>query len=234
MIINLSTKEEKRLNTLKNYVKEQCQILQLSNTIAETAISILQIIFAFDSSKRANVKDGLFVVVIYWILRSQSFHRPIDDLRNKLNIDQKYITKAQSLFIQVVQKEKNRHPFFNKIVKIMAENDIVTDFLDKYSFALRVEFDLDLTDIQKLEAFIRKFEEYCNLKNSQGLKSQNGSKNFVYTPNSIILGSIYYYICVHRDHDRDHDLLKRIISRFGSSQTSIKRVCKEIEKAIAV
>lgn len=227
MIINLSSNEEKRLLTLTRYVKGHCQTLQLSNTIAETVISIMEIVFSFDTSKRGNIKDGLFIVVLYWTLRSHSFYRSIDEIKYKLNVEQKYISKGQDLFIQVVQKEKDRHPFFNKVVKIMAERDIVTDFLDKYSFTLRLEFDLDLSDIQKIEAFIRKFEEYTKFKRG---KSQNGSKNFVYIPNSIILGCIYYYICSGRS---PYDL-NEFIARFGSSQTSIKRICKEIEKAISI
>ena len=225
LFINLASNEEQRLYSLKVYVKSHCQTLQLSgDSIAQSVIQLLQIIFNYDRSKRSNVKDGLFIVCLHWVLRTQMVYRSIDELRTKLAVDQKYISKAQSLFIEVAQKERERHPFFNKVLMIMAEKNIVTDFLDKYSFILLSEFGLTLSDIQKIEAVIKKFDELSKFLNC---KSQNGSKTFVYTPKSIIVGCIFFYCS-------DSYSCELITRRFGSSPTSIKRICNEITKALRI
>lgn len=231
MFINLATNEEQRLSALNKYVKKHCQTLHLSDPIALSIIDLLVVIFKFDTSKRAKMKDGLFIICLYWVLKTKNIYRSIDELRIKLNVDQKYISKGQSLFMEIVQKQKDKIPFFNTVHKIMMEKDIIIDFLDKFSFVLQSEFNLNLADIKKIESFIRKFEEYCNSKGNKGVKSQNGS-NFVYTPNSIILGCIYFYICTISSNRDTDEILNNIVGRFGSSKTSIKRICKEIEKAI--
>lgn len=211
MYINLNTNEEKRCYTLRNYVTKQCEKLMCDNkgVLSNLVFDMLLYIFNCHGSKRGNLKDALFIICLHFVLKTHQLYRPIEELRVKLNpeLHQKHISKAEIIFMEIIQREKTKNPFFMKIYQTIINRNLVKDFMDKYSFVLQSQMGMTMDDINKIVRVINKFEEYSKVK------------NLVYSPNTIITGCIYFYSKIQ-------------MTGVNVSLTSMKRIAKEIEKSI--
>lgn len=101
------TNEEKNIYKLKNYVKDLCQKLQIVpkiiSDIIDTSVFVMETIKKHDGTKRAKVKDGIILVCIQYVSRGSL---SAIDLSKKLDLDIKYITKAEKMILELTNSKK--------------------------------------------------------------------------------------------------------------------------------
>jgi hypothetical protein len=116
---------------------------------------VINIIKKTDGTKRARVKDGIILNCIYYV--SKNKHMQISFLAKKLNLDMKYVTRAEKLIVELINSKKlifeksfleTNSPYtcvnaiiqkknikidveilqlFKKLINICEENDILLD-----------------------------------------------------------------------------------------------------------
>ena len=113
IIWNKWTNEEKNIYAISNYTKQICNELAICdsiNYICDLVINILEMIKNDDCSKRANQKKAIIILCIVHALPYYS----IEDLKNKLQIDYKYISKAEKNIKELIFKKKIQEFHFKK------------------------------------------------------------------------------------------------------------------------
>lgn len=104
------TNEEKNTYKLKEYVKNICNTLNISekiiSNIIDTVINVMNSIKKNDGTKRARVKDGIIITCIYYVSKNTEVPYSYIDLAKRINLDIKYVTRAERLIIELVNSKK--------------------------------------------------------------------------------------------------------------------------------
>jgi transcription initiation factor TFIIIB Brf1 subunit/transcription initiation factor TFIIB len=134
------TNEEKTEYKLTKYVKELCEKLQINESIIDTTCKfVCEIMTAIKSScdgpKRSRVKDGIVIICIYYISKGTSTIYSYIDLAKKINLNMKYISKADKLLTELINSNKLNvsKEFIDNFFKTENPIDYVTKIIDKYN-----------------------------------------------------------------------------------------------------
>jgi transcription initiation factor TFIIIB Brf1 subunit/transcription initiation factor TFIIB len=104
------TNEEKNTYKLKTYVIDLCQRLKiaecLTESICNTVIMVMDSIKKNDGTKRARVKDGIIVSCIHYVSKDTSTPYCYIDLAKMLDLDIKYVTRAERIIIELINGKK--------------------------------------------------------------------------------------------------------------------------------
>lgn len=106
------TNEEKNAYKLSMYTKTLCIQLSIHESlipnICDTVCHVMDTIKKYDGTKRARVKDGIILVCIQFVSKDASATIELSavELARKLNLDIKYITKAEKLILELVHADK--------------------------------------------------------------------------------------------------------------------------------
>lgn len=104
--------EEKNAYKLSMYTKTLCNQLSIHESlvpnICNTVCHVIDIIKKYDGTKRARVKDGIILVCIQFVSKDASASTELSavQLARKLQLDIKYITKAEKLILELVNGGK--------------------------------------------------------------------------------------------------------------------------------
>jgi transcription initiation factor TFIIIB Brf1 subunit/transcription initiation factor TFIIB len=98
--------EEKNTYKLTTYTKELCSRVgiheNLYKGICDTVVIVMDVIKKYDGTKRARVKDGIIISCIAYVTSCVS----AVDLAKRINLDIKYITKAEKLMLEMINTGK--------------------------------------------------------------------------------------------------------------------------------
>ena len=137
------TNEEKTEYKLKNYVKELCMRLQITETLVEPVYKLVSEIMvaikrSCDGPKRSRVKDGIIIIAIYYISKGMITVYSYMDLAKKIDLNMKYISKADKLLMELINSNKLNLPktFMDNFFKTESPIDYVTKIIDKYKLGI--------------------------------------------------------------------------------------------------
>lgn len=151
--------DEKAQYKLNQYTKSLCQKLEIHENIieniCETVYKVMDAIKKQDGTKRARVKDGIILVCIQYVYSyfNENIHKPSAiDLSKKLNLDIKYITKAEKIVLELINKNPN---ILNKsaMVDIKKPMEYVYHVNNKYNLQISKSI------LDKVEYLINKCED---------------------------------------------------------------------------
>lgn len=158
------TSEEKNEYKLNKYTKEFCynlnnvfsdtktlQSLDLNNKISimlneniieQVVIFVSQVMKAikddFNGPKRSKVKDGLIIMCIYYVLKSNEIYTSYIDISKILKIEMKHISSANKTITLLINngKLKIKESFKDFIFKTEKPMDYINKIIDKYSLSI--------------------------------------------------------------------------------------------------
>jgi transcription initiation factor TFIIIB Brf1 subunit/transcription initiation factor TFIIB len=137
------TNEEKTEYKLNKYTKELCEKLQINESIVNSVCNLVcQIMIAIKSScdgtKRSRVKDGIIIVCVYYISKGTVMVYSYIDLAKKIELNMKYISKADKLLIELINSNKLNlsKDFMDNFFKTENPIDYVTKIIDKYELGI--------------------------------------------------------------------------------------------------
>lgn len=177
--------EEKNIYKLKTYIVELCNKLGIPEfllaNITELCINVMELIKKTDGTKRARVKDGILVICIYYVTKDTSTPFSYIDMAKRLNLDIKYVTRAERMILELVNSKK-----LNLDKKIMLDTkkpfDYITESINKYNLNVS-------NDILKL---VKLLIEIC----------EDNDLLLDHTPLSIAV-SCFYYISKLKNNNID-------------------------------
>lgn len=104
------TNEEKITYKLGLYTEQFCSKLGVSEKlipmITDTVNVIMSTIKENYGTKRARVKDGIIIMCIYLVSKNTEMHLSYSEMAKKMGINIKYVTKADSLILELVNAKK--------------------------------------------------------------------------------------------------------------------------------
>jgi len=104
------TNDEKNTYKLNKYIEELCIKLYVSTnlipSIKDIANIIMNIIKKHDGTKRARVKDGIIIFCIHYVSKNTATPYSTIELAKKLDIDIKYVTKAERMILELLSSNK--------------------------------------------------------------------------------------------------------------------------------
>lgn len=104
------TNDEKVIYKLTIYTEQFCKKLCVSDKIIpmiiETVIVIMSTIKENYGTKRARVKDGIIIMCIHLVSKNTDFHLTYTEMAKKTGVDMKYITRADSLILELINAKK--------------------------------------------------------------------------------------------------------------------------------
>ena len=133
------TNEEKNTYKLKLYVRNLCQRLNISECLVENICNIVVMVMDSikrnDGTKRARVKDGIIVSCIHYVSKDTSTPYSYMDMARALNLDIKYVTRADKLILELINCKKLN---MNKalLLDTMKPYDYVTNTIQKYNIKI--------------------------------------------------------------------------------------------------
>ena len=177
--------EEKNIYKLKTYIIELCNKLHipefLFSNIIELCVNVMELIKKTDGTKRARVKDGILVICIYYVTKDTSTPFSYVDMSRKLNLDIKYVTRAERMILELVNSKR-----LNLDKKIMLDTkkpfDYIAESINKYN----LNISKDVLNLVKI------LIEIC----------EDNDLLLDHTPLSIAV-SCFYYILKLRNIDTD-------------------------------
>lgn len=102
--------DEKNTYKLTNYTKDLCHKLNISEnmipSICSTVVHVMNIIKKYDGTKRARVKDGIILTCLQYVLKDTYHDISAIELAKKINLDIKYITKADKIILELISHKK--------------------------------------------------------------------------------------------------------------------------------
>lgn len=102
--------DEKNTYKLTNYTKDLCNKLNLPESIipsiCSTVTHVMNIIKKYDGTKRARVKDGIILTCLQYVLKDTHYTVSAIELAKKINLDIKYITKADKIILELINGKK--------------------------------------------------------------------------------------------------------------------------------
>lgn len=116
---NSYTNNEKSDYKLNKYTEQICIKLNIPDnlimSICNIVVYVMNCIKKNDSTKRSNVKDGIIVVCIQYTSRINSYYRSQTEFAKQLELDVKYITRAEKLISELIHSGKLKLDGFDKI-----------------------------------------------------------------------------------------------------------------------
>lgn len=113
------TSKEKSDYNLNKSTEEICFALKipecLKSSVCNLVIYVMNAIKKNDSSKRSSVKDGIILVCIKYICKINDSFYSYSNLAKRLNINMKYITRAEKLITELIHSGKIVLHDFDKI-----------------------------------------------------------------------------------------------------------------------
>lgn len=104
------TNDEKIAYKLTLYTEQFCNKLGVSEKlipmIVDTVNVIMNTIKENYGTKRAKVKDGIIIMCIYLVSKNTEMNLSYSEMARKMGIDIKYVTKADSLILELVNAKK--------------------------------------------------------------------------------------------------------------------------------
>jgi hypothetical protein len=117
------TNDEKTIYKLTKYTKELCEKLEVYthlDYICDIVAKLFTAIKKDDGTKRSRVKDGLIIMCVYYVHRSQNLNLNLNfsthSLAKKINLNSKYICKAEKIVLELINKNKvplDKNVFFD-------------------------------------------------------------------------------------------------------------------------
>jgi transcription initiation factor TFIIIB Brf1 subunit/transcription initiation factor TFIIB len=109
------TNAEKNDYKLKKYTRDLCDKLKINEGIIDPVCElVLQIMHAIkkqnDGPKRSRVKDGIIIACIYYTSKNLNSRQPYSyiDLAKQINLDIKYISKADKIIMELTNCNENK------------------------------------------------------------------------------------------------------------------------------
>lgn len=104
------TNSEKNEYKLKICVQDLCKKLKIAEnligSIVDTVILVMNAIKINDGTKRARVKDGIILACIHYVSKDTPTPYSYSELIKRLDLDIKYITKAERLILELINSNK--------------------------------------------------------------------------------------------------------------------------------
>lgn len=106
------TNDEKNEYKLVNYTKALCSKLEvnegLTHPICGTVVEVMNVIKKHDGTKRARVKDGIILTCIQYVSKNgvNGTYISAIDLARKMDLDIKYVTKAEKIILELLANKK--------------------------------------------------------------------------------------------------------------------------------
>jgi len=128
--------EEKNIYKLKTYIIDLCNKLNipefLFESIIELCVNVIETIKKTDGTKRARVKDGILVICIYYMTKDTSTPFSYIDMAKRLNLDIKYVTRAERMILELVNSKKLN---LNKNIMLDTKKpfDYIKESINKYN-----------------------------------------------------------------------------------------------------
>lgn len=101
---------EKNEYKLKLCVQDLCKRLKIAEylitSIVDIVILVMNAIKSNDGTKRARVKDGIILVCIHYVSKDTSTPYSYSELIKRLNLDIKYVTRAERLILELINSKK--------------------------------------------------------------------------------------------------------------------------------
>lgn len=148
------TSQEKNEYKLSKYTREFCQnlnnlcsdrksqIILSENIIEQLVIFVSEVMKAikddFNGPKRSKVKDGLIIMCIYYVLKSNEIYASYIDISKTLNIEMKYISSGNKTINHLINngKLKIKGSFKDLIFKTEKPIDYIKKVINKYSLSV--------------------------------------------------------------------------------------------------
>lgn len=153
------TNEEKNTYKLKEYIKVLCARLDIVESIIpdiiHKSIIVMNTVKKYDGTKRARVKDGIIITCIHHISKSSCTPYCYIELANKIDLDIKYVTKAEKSISELTnmkrlefkefQEMKKKNPY-DYIISTMKQHNIKVsnDILKKAKLLIEICEDNDI------------------------------------------------------------------------------------------
>ena len=144
------TNEEKNTYKLKVYVRNLCIKLNIVECLVENicniVIMVMDSIKRNDGTKRARVKDGIIVSCIHYVSKDTSIPYSYIDMAKTLNLDIKYVTRADKLILELINCKKLN---MNKslILDTMKPYDYIINTIQKYNIKIDNKVLLDVKTV---------------------------------------------------------------------------------------
>lgn len=127
---------------LDKYTRELCEKLEINDSIINGVIYLVsQVMSAIKSSyygpKRSRVKDGIIIVCIYYISKTEFIDNySYITLAKKLNLDIKYASRADKLIMELINANKLNisQEFVNSFIKTETPMSYVIKIVERYNF----------------------------------------------------------------------------------------------------
>jgi transcription initiation factor TFIIIB Brf1 subunit/transcription initiation factor TFIIB len=119
------TNEEKQIYKLKNDTRLLCETLNINETLIPTicdfVCNVMCKIKQMEGSKRSRVKDGIVIICICYIsnnpiYNNTTFNYNSVKLAKKIGLDIKYITKADKIFLEIINCDLDNLLHIDKLV----------------------------------------------------------------------------------------------------------------------
>jgi transcription initiation factor TFIIIB Brf1 subunit/transcription initiation factor TFIIB len=144
LIWNNDDKNEYKLN---KYTRAFCEKLQIKDTLIEPVCEMISHVMkaikdGCDGPKRSRVKDGIIIVCIYYMSKNHNSNEySYIELAKKINLNMKYISKADKLIMELISSNKLQlsKTFINNVFKTEEPIDYVTKIIDKYQLQIEKE-----------------------------------------------------------------------------------------------
>lgn len=137
------TNDERNEYKLKEYVRNFCQELDVVDAIVpDVFYFVLQVMTSIkstcDGPKRSSVKDGIIIVCIYYV--SKSIKKPCSyiELSRKINLNMKYISRADKLIMELITSKKLKIPdrFLELLQKIETPIEYIQSIIEKFQLTI--------------------------------------------------------------------------------------------------
>lgn len=131
---------EKNEYKLKNYTINLCERLNISNEIVQRVCElVLNVMTAIkdncDGPKRSRVKDGIIIMCIHYISKTNNNIYDYSALSKKIELDTKYISKADKILMELINCNKLElsKDFLDTILQTNNPIDYVLNIIEKYN-----------------------------------------------------------------------------------------------------
>lgn len=198
-----NTSQEKNEYKLNLYTKKICETLQIDSHIdyiCDLVNVVLKCIKKNDGTKRSRVKDGIIVVCIFYTHKKyhlQNYTFTLQNIAKKLNLNIKYVSKAEMLILELINKNKISMDK-NILLNVNTSLNILPDIKLQFTIFNNHYLNFDKNDIdllfKKLEELLKKYDKNNLLIN--------------HAPFSISIGCLYYIL--KQNHDIPIILLSKI------------------------
>jgi len=135
--------DEKNEYKLNKYIKELCDKLNVHESLLNSIYNLVsQVMSAIkkscDGPKRSKVKDGIIIICIYYVSKSTSTTYSYMQLAKKINLNMKYISKADKLIMELISSNKLQlsQEFMQHFYKTENPIDYVKTIIDKYQLSI--------------------------------------------------------------------------------------------------